>query len=122
ILILLFASYIIMIALKPAVLWMQKRKIPRIAAIAISYISVLLLLILLIFPLVPFFAEQINNLVINFPIFLNNAAGAFGLEIDQTGFAQIFPTEGIGQNVFAFAGGLFGGIFSVIAAFVISIY
>lgn len=120
--ILLFASYIIMIALKPVVSWLQAKRFPRIAAIAVSYISVLLLLILLIFPLVPFFSEQINNLVINFPRFLDNAADAIGVELDSERMAQIIPTNGIGQNVFAVAGGVFGGVFSVIAAFVISIY
>ncbi len=118
----LFASYIIMAALKPAVLWMQNKKIPRIAAIAVSYVSVLLFLVILIFPLVPFFTEQVNKLIVNFPTFLNNAAEAFGIEIDQKSIAQAFPVEGLGKNVFAFAGGVFGGLFSVIIAFVISIY
>ncbi len=122
IIIALFASYIIMAALKPAVLWMQNKKIPRIAAIAVSYVFVLLFLVLLIFPLVPFFLEQVNKLFVSFPTFVNNAAGAFGIEIDQKSIAQAFPVEGLGKNVFAFAGGVFGGLFSVIIAFVISIY
>lgn len=122
IIIALFASYIIMAALKPVVFWLQDKKIPRVIAIAVSYISVLLLLVLLIFPLIPFFVEQVNKLFINFPVFLNNAAEAFGIELDERSVAQVFPTEGIGQNLFAFAGGVFGGLFSIIAAFVISIY
>jgi len=122
IVIVLFASYVIMAALKPITLWMQSRKIPRIAAIAISYVSVLLFLILLIFPLVPFFAGQVNNLYVNFPTYINSAGEAFGLDVDQQSVARAFRTEDIGQNVFAFAGGVFGGVFSVIAAFVISIY
>lgn len=101
---------------------MEERKIPKIAAIALSYISILAMLILLIFPLVPFFAEQVNKLFINFPVFLNNAAQGLGISIDQSSIAQAFPTEGIGQNVFAFAGGVLGAVFSVVAAFVISIY
>ena len=122
VIIVLFASYILMVSLKPVVSWMEDRRIPKIAAIALTYISILALLILLIFPLVPFFAEQVNKLFINFPVFLNNAAQGLGIEIDERSIAQAFPAEGIGQNVFAFAGGVFGGLFSVIAAFVISIY
>lgn len=122
VLIVLFASYIIMVSLKPVVFWMEEHKIPRIAAIVLSYVSILALLILLIFPLVPFFAEQVNKLLVNFPSFVNNAAVGLGFDIDQKSIAQAFPAEGIGQNVFAFAGGVFGGLFSIIAAFVISIY
>lgn len=122
VIIVLFASYIIMVSLKPVVIWMEERKIPRIAGIAISYVSILALLILLIFPLVPFFAEQVNKLFVNFPVFLNNAANGLGFEIDRESFAQAFPAQGIGQNVFAFAGGVVGGLFSVIIAFVLSIY
>ncbi len=122
IIIALFASYIIMAALKPAVIWMQYKNVPRVAAITVSYLSVLLLLVLLIFPLVPFFTEQVNKLLLNFPTFVNNAAQAFGLEIDEGSISQVFPVEGVGQNLFAFAGGVFGGLFSIIAAFVISIY
>ena len=122
VLIVLFASYIIMVSLKPIVFWMEERRIPRIAGIALSYILLLALLVLLIFPLVPFFAEQVNKLFINFPIFLNNAAQGLGIEVDQKSIAQAFPPEGIGQNVFAFAGGVLGAVFSVVAAFVISIY
>jgi len=122
VIIVLFAAYIIMVSLKPAVFWMEERKIPKLIAITSSYISILLLLILLIFPLVPFFAEQVNKLFLNFPLFLNNAAEGLGFQIDQNAISQAFPAEGIGQNVFAFAGGVFGSLFSIIAAFVISIY
>lgn len=122
IIIVLFASYIIMVSLKPVVVWMEERKVPRILAIVASYLSILLLLVLLIFPLVPFFIEQINKLFVNFPVFLNNAAQGLGFQIDRNAITQAFPAEGIGQNVFAFAGGLFGALFSIIAAFVISIY
>jgi len=122
ILIALFASYIIMAALKPAVVWMSKKRVPRIAAIAISYLTVLLFLVLLIFPLVPFFAEQVQKLLVNFPDFVNSAGEALGFDIDPKSVAQAFPTENVGQNIFAVAGGVFGGVFSIIAAFVISIY
>lgn len=122
VIIVLFASYIIMVSLKPIVFWMEERKIPKIAAVVLSYISILAMLILLIFPLVPFFTEQVNKLFINFPVFLNNAAQGLGASIDQRSIAQAFPAEGIGQNVFAFAGGVLGAVFSVVAAFVISIY
>lgn len=122
IVIVLFASYIIMVSLKPIVFWMEERKIPKIVAITLSYVSILAMLILLIFPLVPFFIEQVNKLFINFPVFLNNAAQGLGISIDQRSIAQAFPAEGIGQNVFAFAGGVLGVVFSVVAAFVISIY
>ena len=122
ILIVLFASYIIMVSIKPVVVWMEERKVPKILAIVASYLSILLLFVLLIFPLVPFFVEQVNKLFINFPVFLNNAADGLGFQIDRDSITQAFPAEGIGQNVFAFAGGVFGAVFSIIAAFVISIY
>lgn len=118
----LFASYIIMAALKPSVLWLQSKKIPRIVAILVSYLLVLSLLVLLIFPLVPFFAEQVQQLLINFPVFVNSAAEALGVKIDEKNVSQILQFDSLSKNAFAFAGGIFGALFSIIAVFAISFY
>jgi len=118
----LFASYIIMAALKPSVLWLQSQRLPRIAAISIPYLLVLLSLIILIFPLVPFFAEQIQQLFTNLPIFVNNAGEALGFRIDEKNVAQILQFESVSKNAFAFAGGVVGALFLIIAVFVISFY
>ncbi len=117
-----FISYIIMAALSPMVDWLRHQKIPKTIAVVITFFTVVALVVLLILPLVPFFITQIQQLLKSFPLYLDQAASVVGVNLDIRGVSQIISPQTLGNNAFALAGGVFGGVFSVITILAVSFY
>ncbi|MBI2613348.1 MAG: AI-2E family transporter [Candidatus Levybacteria bacterium] len=124
ILIIIFISYIIMAALSPFADFLIKKRIPRILSVLIPYTTTIAVLVLLIFPLVPFFASQIEILFSNFPIYINQIAKTFNLDINVSNVDNVFQSDinTIGKNALSVTGKIFSGAFSMLAVFVISFY
>ena len=122
ILIVIFIAYIIVAALTPVVDFLHRRKIPRTVAVLLTFFVTLLCFVLLIAPVVPFLISQIMQLTKSFPIYLHQAAGAVGVELDLREIGQIVTPQQLGQNAFALAGGLFGGFFAIVTSLAISFY
>lgn len=120
----IFISYIIMAALTPFVLALEKYKLPRALAAAIAYIMTLLVLVLLIFPLVPFFVGQVRSLFLNLPMFLDQGSRVLGLDINARQLQNFITSESgaIGQNALFLTQSIFGGLFSTITILVVSFY
>lgn len=124
ILIILFISYIVMTAFRPAVLFLNKRRVPYVISVLVPYIILCTLLIILILPLFPFFVAQIQSLLNNFPVFLQKSGQALGLKIDYSNANSSVNSflKTIGGNLFFITGQVFGGIISVTTIIVISFY
>lgn len=124
ILIVIFVSYIIMASLSPFVDFLRERRIPNLIAALVSYLMVVLILTAIVFPLIPFFSQQIQSLALNFPIYLDRAASLFGINVDAEQLKSVISAEFdlIGKNLFVVTSRFFGGLFSLLAVFVISFY
>lgn len=124
ILIELFIAYIIMAALTPFIRVLERYKLPRGLATAITYIFAIAILITIIFPLVPFFTAQIQSLIKSFPFYIKNTANIIGIQLENVQL-QSYASNGlgrIGESAFAITKNIFGGIFATVTVFVISVY
>lgn len=119
-----FISYIIMAALSPFVLFLQKYKVPRTVAALIAYLLTIILLIGLIFPLVQFSLGQIRGLFLNFPFYLDRTADFFGITMDPERVRLIVAEEidNVGRNALSVTAQVFGGLLSTITILVVSFY
>ena len=124
ILIIVFISYIIMAALTPFSDFLIKKRFPRIVSVLIPYLLTIAILVLLIFPLIPFFASQIQLLFSNFPKYINQIAKTFNLNIDASNINNVFQSDinAIGKNALSVTGKIFSGVFSILTVLVISFY
>lgn len=119
-----FISYIIMAALLPAVLYLQRRGFPKIVAVLIPYISSLIFILIIIFPLVPFFLSQVSSLISGLPEYLDQSAEILGIRIDPNQVQTVVSREfdSIGRNAFNVTRQVFGGVFSILTVLIISFY
>jgi predicted PurR-regulated permease PerM len=124
ILIIVFISYIIMAALSPFSDFLIRKRFPKILAILIPYSITIAILVSLIFPLVPFFASQIQLLFSNLPKYVNQVAKILNLQIDQASIRNVFESDinAIGKNALSVTGQILGGFFSIFTVLVISFY
>ncbi len=124
VLLLLFICIIITSTLAPAVRFLKKYRVPKIVAIALLYIVIISFLTLLIAPLVPFFIEQLQALLDNFPRYIDQTARVLHFNLDATKIRDFAGSqaEAIGKNAFALTSGIFGGFLSLITILVISFY
>lgn len=118
----IFISYIFMAALTPAVDFLRRRKISKTLAVVIAYFTTLVLFLLLIVPLVPFLVSQIQALFKNLPAFLEQAGTVLGIELNTSNIGKALSFDTVGGSAFQIAGGVFGGLFSVITVFAVSFY
>lgn len=119
-----FLSYIIMAFNLPYVSFLRKRRVPKLLAVIIPFFAMLVAIFLLILPLVPFVLGQIQNLILRFPIYLEQAMAAVGFEFDPRQLQSYFSTEinTISQNAISVTTQVFGGLFSMLMIFIISFY
>lgn len=119
-----FLSYIIMAFILPYVTFLRKRGLPKILAVIIPFFAMLIALFLLILPLVPFVVSQLQNLILKFPVYLEQAMAAIGFEFDPSQLQRYFSTEinTISQNAISVTTQVFGGLFSLLMIFIISFY
>lgn len=122
ILIVIFISYIIVASLNPVVLFLRRRRVPKTIAVILTFFSTLIFVVLLIAPLIPFFVLQVQQLAKSFPSYLQQAASAIGVSLDTREIGKIITPQQLGQNAFAFAGGVFGGFFTIVSTIAISFY
>ena len=124
ILVLVFISFILMATLSPAVDFLQKRKVPKILSVLISYLVILGVLFSLIIPLIPFLTEQIQSLFNSLPKYLNQAASILRLPLSHSQLNSFLGNEAslIGQNAISVTSKIFGGLFSTLTVFVVSFY
>lgn len=124
IILLVFLSYIIMSSIMPLVEFLLKRKFPKALAVAIPYFGMVLAIVLVIVPLVPFVISQIQSLVSGFPFYLKQAAQTFGVSIDPAQVQVYLASElnSLSKNALIVTTKVFGGIFSLLAIFIVSFY
>src|SRR5476651_2650056 len=120
----LFLSYIIMAAVLPIVTYLRKKRVPKILAVLIPYFSIAILLVIIIVPLVPFIIEQLKALIMNFPKYLSQSATVFGIDINLKQIQGYLDGQGnvISSNALQVTSTVFGGIFSLITVFIVSLY
>lgn len=120
----IFLSYIIMAAIMPFVVYLRKKRFPKIISVLIPYLGILALIFLLVLPLVPFVIEQIQSLLKGLPLYLNRSATVFGFSIDAAHVANYLNGQigALSTNAFDFTTKVFGGLFSVITIFIVSFY
>ncbi len=122
ILIVVFVAYIIVAALNPVVEFLRRRRVPKTIAVLLTFFVTLIFFVLLIAPLVPFFISQIQQLAKSFPSYVQQAAGAIGVQLDTREIGKLITPQQLGQNAFALAGGVFGGFFTIVSTIAISFY
>jgi predicted PurR-regulated permease PerM len=122
ILIVIFVAYIIVAALNPVVEFLRRRGLPKTIAVLLTFFVTLVFFVLLIAPLVPFFISQIQQLAKSFPLYVQQAAGAVGVQLDAREIGKLITPQQLGQNAFALAGGVFGGFFTIVSTIAISFY
>lgn len=122
ILIIFFLSYILMAAIHPSVAFLEHRKWPRILSVSVIYLIIIAVILLLIVPIMPFFVSQVQNLILNFPIYFEKAAQTFGLHIQYSNFNPSGSFENLSTNIILITSTVFGGIVSFFTIIVISFY
>lgn len=124
ILVSVFIAYIIVSALTPAVVFLQKKGFPRVLAVAVPYFITLIFMVLLIVPLVPFFASQVQSLFAGFPIYLDKAVTLLGFQVNVSEINAFVTSEldTIGKNAITLTTRVFGGLFSFLTVLVVSFY
>lgn len=124
VLIIFFLSYTIMAALIPFARFFQSRGLPKTIAVLITYLFFVIFIIMLIVPLVPFFAKQVQSLVINFPKYTSQAALTLGINASDIQIKEMVTSElsTLQNNAFIVTSKVFGGFFSMLAVIVISFY
>lgn len=131
ILIVVFVAVIIAAAINGPVSWLQKYKVPRLLGVIFIYLVIFLFLALIVTLVFPPLAEQIKQLAIHFPEFMEKIGisvqewwGRYKLEgnlqtlLDRVSDRLTQATS----SVFATIIGLFGGLLSAIIILVISFY
>lgn len=113
-----------MASMLPMVDYLKKRKIPKVFAVIIPYFSVVLFILLLIVPLIPFFTGQIEELLLKFPIYLDNSAKVLGIHLEANAINNYLNSQvnEMSKSVFQVTSKVFGGLFSIITVFVVSFY
>jgi predicted PurR-regulated permease PerM len=124
ILLIVFASFIIMSSLYPLVDFLRKYRIPVVISAAVAYVVLVGLIVLLIIPILPLFLSQVQELLNTLPKYLSNLSTSLGFEISKEEISStvIQSIGSIGQRALAATGQVFGGIFSIITMIIISFY
>ncbi len=124
ILLALFIAYILMASLNPFVIFLRKRGVPKIVALLATYFFVIAFIILLIVPIFPFFIDQVQALFKAIPGYTDKAGEALGTNITKDSFNSLFGTafNSVGKNAVQITSRVFGGIFSIVAIFILSFY
>lgn len=120
----LFLSYIIMAAVLPITLFLRKHKVHKTTAVLIPYFAIVLLLFILIIPLVPFVLAQLKSLIMGFPNYLNQAVNVFGFKVDPKHVQSYLDSQSntISSNALQVTTTVFGGLFTLITVFIVSLY
>jgi len=131
ILMVVFVAIIIAAAINGPVSWLQRHRVPRLLGVIFIYLLLLLFLALIVTLIFPPLAEQIKQLAIYFPEFMEKIGlsvqewwGKYRSEGNLQSFLDKISNK-LAQatsSVFATIIGLFGGLLSAIIILVISFY
>jgi len=131
ILIVVFVAVIIAAAINGPVNWLQRHRVPRILGVTFIYLFILLLLALVVTLIFPPLAEQIKQLAVSFPEFMERASltvqewwGEHKIEGNLQMLLDRFSGKltQAASSVFGTIIGIFGGLISAIIILVISFY
>ncbi|HUD43993.1 MAG TPA: AI-2E family transporter [Patescibacteria group bacterium] len=119
-----FLAYIITSALLPFVIYLQKRKLPKILAVLIPYVCALIVIVTLLSIVVNTFIPEIAKFFMSFPALLNKSVGSLHLPIDGKTLQTYFSTDfsSLGSHAFSVTSQLFGSFLSVITIIIVSFY
>jgi predicted PurR-regulated permease PerM len=120
IIVLLFVSFVLMHAIDPAVVRLQKIKIPRILAILLIYGLVIAFIAFTVSAIIPILAEQTTGLINSFPDMLQNFRVFNENNINLTSQLKIF--ESIPSNITKIAFSIASNIFSALVVLVVTFY
>lgn len=120
ILVLLFLCFIFMEAINPAVIRLEKMKIPRPLAIIFLYLILFTTLFFAFSGLIPVLIEQTTALINEIPYLIKNTTffGTSALDISS----QFKIVEALPNNIAKFVISIFSNIFSTFLIFVITFY
>lgn len=131
ILMVVFVAVVMAAAINGPISWLQRHKVPRLLGVIFIYLLILLFLALVVTLIFPPLAEQIKQLAIYFPEFMEKIGlsvqewwgqhrleGNFQALLDKISNKLAQATS----SVFATIIGLFGGLLSAIIILVISFY
>lgn len=129
ILLVLFFAVIVAAGVEGPVSWLQKKGIKRIFGVAIVYALTIIFLAGIVYLIIPPLAVQLKTLVFNLPGILNEIGLGWDFlsqkvhDLKEGGFLSL--PSGFGStisNVFQTTFSFFGGVFSLLVVFVISLY
>ncbi|PIV09633.1 hypothetical protein COS31_04620 [Candidatus Roizmanbacteria bacterium CG02_land_8_20_14_3_00_36_15] len=116
----IFIAFIIMSALKPAITWLNKKKVPRLVSSIIVYLLFLAIFINSLSFIIPPLVKQSAQLLINIPSILENLFPQFTATFNIGALTQYLP--GITSQVFNFAKNIFSNAVFTITTFFFGFY
>lgn len=130
----LLCAVIIASAIEPAILWLKKRRIPRILGVIMVYLLIALFFVALFYLIFPVVSEELRILSATYPRLERNIVVGlkqtsllpfFSFLTDNSDALLKVPSEyfgGSGKGPFDVATAIFGGFFSFILIIVSSFY
>lgn len=116
----LFIAFILMSALRPPVLWLERHKVPRTAAALIVYILFILFFIFLISLIIPPIITEITNLVTNLPALTRRIDPAIYSRFNLDSLTQYIPS--VTGNVFTILGSFASNTIFVVSTMFFGFY
>lgn len=120
IIILIFVSFVLMQAINPLVVQIQRIKIPRVVAVLIVYVLIFTLLSFAIAGIVPILVEQTAGLIDSLPKIVQNIKIFSENNVDIS--SQLKVLETVPANIAKIAFSVVSNIFSGLIIFVITFY
>ncbi len=120
ILVILFASFILMSAMKPLVIKAQKFKIPRSVTIVTLYLAIFILFFGILASLIPVVIDQTTGLIDQLPQLFQVLDQRYQLQIDPSLISQ--NLNAISTNLFRLAGGVFSNALDIFAILFLAYY
>jgi predicted PurR-regulated permease PerM len=129
----LFVAFLISSAINPAVVWLAKRKIPRVLSAIVLYLLVISAVALIVYFFVPPLAREVVDFSKNSPEYVSKLTSKLSFldgYSDNSGSANLIDEvntlganwQGAAGKVFSSLVTFFGGIFSFILVLVLSFY
>lgn len=113
-----------MAAVLPITQYLRKKRVPKLLSVLIPYFTILILLFSMIGPLIPFLLQQIDALLLNFPKYLDQSAKFLGFQMDPRQLQTYLNGQlsNISSSAITVTTQVFGGIFTLITIFIVSLY
>ena len=116
----LFIAFIIMSALKPSIIWLEKKKIPRTLSVVTVYLSFVLVFAFLFSLILPPIVFETHNLFINLPMLVKNINPSIYSWFNVGSISQYIPT--VTSRFFQIASSVFSNAIFVISTLFFGFY